>query len=190
MVAVLVGGEDFEADISLIKADAIRQRNVQGWDGLPTEESSRAINVYLAMVDDAAFGGVSSVVPKLSHRPNLRRAGLRPTTERPISLMRRQSARFHHERMSQQVGAPGRGRASRIMIQRVNNCHDLWSELGVVWSSKWISHDYRASPHDEANEPAFLDQALHRFQSEGARARTGRRRYDLYDYLPENCSAF
>jgi transposase len=60
----LVGGEGFAADASLIKADANRQRCVPGAEGLPAEATSRAINEYLAVLDHAAFGGATPVVPK------------------------------------------------------------------------------------------------------------------------------
>lgn len=60
----LVGGEGFAADASLIKADANRQRGVRGAAGLPPEAPSRAITEYLAVLDDAAFGGATPVVPK------------------------------------------------------------------------------------------------------------------------------
>ena len=60
----LVGGEGFAADASLIKADANRQRGVPGAEGLPAEATSRAIEEYLAVLDDAAFGAATPVVPK------------------------------------------------------------------------------------------------------------------------------
>ena len=60
----LVGGEGFAVDASLIKADASRQTCVRGSDGLPPEATTRAVEEYLAVLDDAAFGGASEVVPK------------------------------------------------------------------------------------------------------------------------------
>lgn len=60
----LVGGEGFAVDASLIKADANRQRCVPGDEGLPPEAASRAIDEYLAVLDDAAFGGATPVTPK------------------------------------------------------------------------------------------------------------------------------
>ena len=60
----LVGGEGFAADASLIKAEANRQRGVRGVEGLPPEAASRAIDEYLAVLDDAAFGAATPVVPK------------------------------------------------------------------------------------------------------------------------------
>jgi transposase len=64
MAEGLVGGEGFAVDASLIKADANRQRGVEGSQGLPPEISSRAIDEYLAVLDDAAFGSASEVTPK------------------------------------------------------------------------------------------------------------------------------
>ena len=60
----LVGGEGFAVDASLIRADANRQKGVEGMNGLPPEKTSRAIKEYLAVLDDAAFGAATEVTPK------------------------------------------------------------------------------------------------------------------------------
>ena len=60
----LVGGEGFAVDASLVKAEANRERSVPGDPGLPPEASSRAIDEYLAVLDDAAFGAATPVTPK------------------------------------------------------------------------------------------------------------------------------
>jgi transposase len=60
----LVGGAGFAVDASLIAADANRQRCVPGAEGLPPEAASRAIDEYLAVLDDAAFGAATPVTPK------------------------------------------------------------------------------------------------------------------------------
>jgi transposase len=60
----LVGGEGFAVDGSLIKADANRQRGIEGGQWVPPEKSARAINEYLAVLDDAAFGAATAVTPK------------------------------------------------------------------------------------------------------------------------------
>jgi transposase len=60
----LVGGEGFAVDASLIKADASRQKGIDGSSGLSPEASSRAIDEYLAVLDDAAFGAATEVTPK------------------------------------------------------------------------------------------------------------------------------
>src|SRR6201996_6064475 len=57
MAEGLVGGEGFAVDASLIAADANRQRGVPGDKGLPATAASRAVTEYLAVLDDAAFGG-------------------------------------------------------------------------------------------------------------------------------------
>jgi transposase len=60
----LVGGEGFAVDASLIKADANRQKGIEGEKGLPPEATSRAIDEYLAVLDDVAFGAATEVTPK------------------------------------------------------------------------------------------------------------------------------
>jgi transposase len=64
MAEGLVGGDGFAVDASLIKADANRQRGVEGSQGLTPDLSSRAIDEYLAVLDDAAFGAATEVTPK------------------------------------------------------------------------------------------------------------------------------
>jgi transposase len=60
----LVGGEGFAVDASLIKADASRQKGIEGDKGLPPQASGRAVEEYLAVLDDAAFGAATEVTPK------------------------------------------------------------------------------------------------------------------------------
>ena len=81
----LVGGEGFAVDASLIKADASRQRGVTGSDGLPPTLVSRAIDEYLAVLDNAAFGAATEVTPNSSRRPTRRRAGRARMAAKPFS---------------------------------------------------------------------------------------------------------
>jgi len=60
----LVGGEGFAVDASLIKADANRQNGIEGEKGLPPQVAGRAVDEYLAVLDDAAFGAATEVTPK------------------------------------------------------------------------------------------------------------------------------
>jgi transposase len=60
----LVGGQGFAVDASMIKADANRQRSVPGSEWQAPETANRAIREYLAVLDDAAFGAATPVVPK------------------------------------------------------------------------------------------------------------------------------
>src|SRR5215468_10475091 len=65
--AILVGGEGFAVDASLIVADANKQRSTPGsqWNReLDAQAVSRATKEYLATLDDAAFGAASDVRPK------------------------------------------------------------------------------------------------------------------------------
>ena len=64
MAEGLVGGEGFAVDVSMIKADANRQRSVPGSAGLPDEAAGHAVREYLTVLDDAAFGAATPVVPK------------------------------------------------------------------------------------------------------------------------------
>jgi transposase len=60
----LVGGEGFAVDGSLIRADANRQRGIEGDQWVTPEKTSRAVEEYLAVLDDAAFGAATPVTPK------------------------------------------------------------------------------------------------------------------------------
>jgi transposase len=60
----LVGGKNFAIDASLIKADANRQKGVEGVKGLAPEAAGHAIDEYFAVLDDAAFGAATEVTPK------------------------------------------------------------------------------------------------------------------------------
>src|ERR1700744_3531008 len=60
----LVGGEGFAVDASLIQADASDRNRVEGTVGLPPAAAGRAVEEYLAVLDDAAFGAASEVTPK------------------------------------------------------------------------------------------------------------------------------
>jgi transposase len=62
----LVGGEGFAVEASLIHADAVIAiaTRVEGAAGLPSSAAGRAVEEYLAVLDDAAFGAASEVAPK------------------------------------------------------------------------------------------------------------------------------
>src|ERR1700684_3069841 len=60
----LVGGEAFAVDASIIKADANRQKGLEGERGLPPDAAGRAVKEYIAVLDDEAFGAATDVVPK------------------------------------------------------------------------------------------------------------------------------
>src|ERR1051325_3998536 len=60
----LVGGGGFAVDASLIAADVSDRSRVEGAAGLPPDAVSRAVEEYLAVLDDGAFGAATEVTPK------------------------------------------------------------------------------------------------------------------------------
>jgi hypothetical protein len=68
IAADLVGGEGFAVDASLIAADANKQRSIPGSEWQKThdpETASRAMQEYLATLDDAAFGAAMPRIKEL-----------------------------------------------------------------------------------------------------------------------------
>ena len=61
----LVGGEGFAVDASLIRAD-VSERTRVGGASLPPEVAGRAVEEYLAALDDAAFGAATEVEPRFT----------------------------------------------------------------------------------------------------------------------------
>ncbi len=67
----LVGGEGFAVDASLIKADANKQRSVEGSEAVDWKamaETRRSVQEYLDTLDDAAWGAASQAKPKFVSR--------------------------------------------------------------------------------------------------------------------------
>jgi hypothetical protein len=64
MAEGLIGGECFAVSASMIKADANRQRSVPGSDSPSVEAAGHAVREYLEVLDDAAFGAATPVMPK------------------------------------------------------------------------------------------------------------------------------
>src|ERR1700734_327283 len=128
-----VGGEGFAVDASLIKADANKQRSVPGDEGLPPGAASRAISEYLAVLDDAAFGAASPVVPKFISPadPASRWTGANKghaffaySTNYLIDLDHAVIVDVEPSTAVRQAEVT----AARTMIERVHDRHDLWPE--------------------------------------------------------------
>lgn len=147
----LVGGEGFAVDASLIKADANRQRGVTGAEGLPPEATSRAIDEYLAVLDDAAFGGATPVTPKFisTADPASRWTGANKglaffayATNYLIDLDHAVIVDVEASTAVRQAEVT----AARTMIERVREHHDLWparlaADTAYGWSTiKGSSH--------------------------------------------------
>ena len=60
----LVGGEAFAVDASLIRADANRQKGIEGAKGLPPEATGRAVKEYMAMLDKGTHDLKENTTPR------------------------------------------------------------------------------------------------------------------------------
>ena len=159
MAEGLVGGEGFAVDASLIKAEANRERSVPGDPGLPPEASSRAIDEYLAVLDDAAFGAATPVTPKFISPvdPAARWTGANKgpaffayATNYLIDL---EHAVIVDVEASTAV-RPAELTAARTMIERVRDRHDLHPDrlaadtaYGSAEMLEWLVNERRIAPH-------------------------------------------
>lgn len=159
MAEGLVGGEGFAVDASLIKAEANRERSVPGDPGLPPEASSRAIDEYLAVLDDAAFGAATPVTPKFISPvdPAARWTG---ANKGPAFfayaanyLIDLEHAVIVDVEASTAV-RPAELTAARTMIERVQNRHDLHPDrlaadtaYGSAEMLDWLVNDQGIAPH-------------------------------------------
>jgi transposase len=155
----LVGGEGFAVDASLIKAEANRERSVPGDPGLPPEASSRAIDEYLAVLDDAAFGAATPVTPKFISpvdpaarwtAANKGPAFFAYATNYLIDL---EHAVIVDVEASTAV-RPAELTAARTMIERVRERHDLHPDrlaadtaYGSAEMLEWLVNDQGIAPH-------------------------------------------
>ncbi|CAA9304365.1 MAG: Mobile element protein, partial [uncultured Microvirga sp.] len=154
----LVGGEGFAVDGSLIKADASRQKGVEGTGGLPPETVSRAAREYLAVLDDAAFGAATPVVPKFVSPadPASRWTGadgglayFAYCTNYLIDLDHAVIVDVEPSTVRQAEVA-----AAKTMIERTRERFDLWPErlaadtgYGSAAMLGWLVHEQGIEPH-------------------------------------------
>jgi len=155
----LVGGEGFAVDASLIKAEANRERSVPGDPGLPPEASSRAIDEYLAVLDDAAFGGATPVTPKFispvdpAARWTAANKGPAFFAHATNYLIDLKHAVIVDVEASTAV-RPAELTAARTMIERVQDRHDLHPDrlaadtaYGSAEMLEWLVNDQGIAPH-------------------------------------------
>jgi transposase len=158
MAEGLVGGEGFAVDASLIAADANRQRCVPGEEGLPKEAASRAIDEYLAVLDDAAFGGATPVTPKFISPadPASRWTGANKglaffayATNYLIDLDHAVIVDVEASTAVRQAEVT----AARTMIERVRERHDLWPERLAADTAYGSAEMLDRLVHDQGIEP-------------------------------------
>jgi transposase len=159
MAEGLVGGEGFAVDASMIKADANRQRGVPGSEGLPPEAVNHAVREYLAVLDDAAFGGATPVVPKFISPadPAARWTGANGglaffayCTNYLIDLKHAVIMDVEATTAVRQAEVT----AQRRMIERTEERFDLWPErlaadagYGSAENLAWLVHERGIEPH-------------------------------------------
>jgi transposase len=159
MAEGLVGGEGFAVDASLIKADANRQHGVDGSQGLPPEKSSRAVDEYLAVLDDAAFGGATEVTPKFvspadpAARWTSAHGGLAFFAYSDNYLIDLDHAVIVDVEASTAI-RQAEVTASKTMIERTEECFGLYPErlaadtaYGSAEMLGWLVHERGIEPH-------------------------------------------
>ncbi len=155
----LVGGEGFAVDASLIEADASRQTCVPGAAGLPPEATSRAVEEYLAVLDEAAFGAATPVTPKMlspsdpASRWTGADGGLAYFAYCTNYLIDLDNAVIVDVEASTAV-RQAEVAAAKTMIQRTRERFDLWPErlaadtgYGSAEMLAWLVHDQGIEPH-------------------------------------------
>ena len=155
----MVGGEGFAVDASLIKADANRQRGVEGTQGLPPDAVNRAIDEYMAVLDDAAFGAATDVTPKFispadpAARWTGAHGGLAFFAYSTNYLVDLDHAIIVDVEASTAV-RQAEVTAARTMIERVHDRFGLYPErlagdsaYGSAEMLNWLVHDWGIEPH-------------------------------------------
>ena len=155
----LVGGEGFAVDASLIRADANRQRCVPGDEGLPAKAVGRAVDEYLAVLDDAAFGAATQVTPKFispadpASRWTGANKGLAFFAYATNYLIDLDHAVIVDVEASTAV-RPAEVTAARTMIERAHDRLGLWPErlaadsaYGSAETLNWLVHERGIEPH-------------------------------------------
>ena len=155
----LVGGEGFAVDGSLVRADVNRQHAVDKADGLPDPATSHAVREYLAMLDDAAFGGATPVPPKQLAVADPAARWTAASRERAFFAYATNYLIDLDHAVIVDVEATTAVRqaevgAVRTMIERVRERHDLQpgrlaadTAYGSAEMLDWLVHDQGIEPH-------------------------------------------
>ena len=160
MAERLVGGEAFAVDASIVRADASRHRTaVEGSAGLPADAAGRAVEEYLAVLDDEAFGAATPVTPKYvslsdpASRWTAAQAGPASFAYCTNYLIDVDHAVIVDVEPSTAV-RQGELAATRTMIERTQDRLGLWPErltadtaYGSAEMLNWLVHERGIEPH-------------------------------------------
>jgi transposase len=162
MTEGLVGGDGFAADASLIKADANKQRSVEGsqevdWEAMAA--TRRSVREYLDTLDEAAWGAASEVRPKFIAKsdPAAQWTGALKghaffayAVNYLIDLDHAVIVDVEASRAIRQAEVG----AARTMIDRVQDCFGLYPErlaadtaYGSAEMLGWLVHEQGIEPH-------------------------------------------
>jgi len=158
----LVGGEGFAADASLIKADANKQRSVEGSEEVDWEAMAatrRSVREYLDTLDEVAWGAASEVRPKFVSKsdPAAQWTGALKghaffayAANYLIDLDHAVIVDVEASRAIRQAEVG----AARTMINRVQDRFDLYPErlaadtaYGTAEMLQWLVHEQGIEPH-------------------------------------------
>jgi len=147
----LVGGEGFAVDASLIQANASDRNRVEGAAGLPPEAAGRAVEEYLAVLDDAAFGAASEVTPKFIAPSD---PATRWTAAHRGPAFFAYSANYLVDAEATTAIRQAEILAAKRMIERSLEHFDLYPErligdsaYGSAEMLNWLVHDRGIEPH-------------------------------------------
>ena len=162
MTEGLVGGEGFAADASLIKADANKQRSVEGSEEVDWEAMAatrRSVREYLDTLDEVAWGAASEVRPKFVSKsdPAAQWTGALKghaffayAANYLIDLDHAVIVDVEASRAIRQAEVG----AARTMINRVQDRFDLYPErlaadtaYGTAEMLQWLVHEQGIEPH-------------------------------------------
>jgi transposase len=155
----LVGGEGFAVDASMIKADANRQNSTPGDEWEPPDDPGHAVREYLAVLDEAAFGGATPVVAKFisAADPASRWTGANGglaffayCTNYLIDLKHAVIMDVEATTAVRQAEVT----AQRIMLDRTQDRFGIWPErlaadtgYGSAENLAWLVHEKGIEPH-------------------------------------------
>jgi transposase len=168
----LVGGEGFAVDASMIKADANRQHSTPGDEWEPPEDPGHAVREYLEVLDEAAFGGATPVVPKFisAADPASRWTGANGglaffayCTNYLIDLKHAVIMDVEATTAVRQAEVT----AQRVMLDRTQQRFGIWPErlaadtgYGDAANLAWLVHEKGIQPHIPVFEKSARDDGI------------------------------
>jgi len=174
MAEGLVGGEAFAVDASMIRADANRQNSVPGHEWMAPERTGHAVREYLDVLDEAAFGGATPVVPKFisTADPASRWTGANGglaffayCTNYLIDLKHAVIMDVEATTAVRQAEVT----AQRVMLDRTQERFGIWPErlaadtgYGDAANLAWLVHERGIEPHIPVFEKSRTDGSFGR----------------------------